>query len=104
MAFNHGIKPKLTSLSKIQLPFKEQSFSSSSLYLSNVVFIIQLVFKLYYDIIFIIQLVFKLCCFHHPATTLQRTISSIQLLFKQRSFSSSSFYFAKNYFSNPGST
>src|SRR6218665_2516344 len=52
-------------------------------------------------VVFILQLVFKLCCFHHPASTLQRTISSIQVIFKQRSFSSSSLYFAKNYFINP---
>src|SRR6218665_1978376 len=62
IVFHHGIAQKVTSAAEIQPPFKKRSFSSSSLYLS------------YFD--FIIQLVFKLCCFHHPPSTLQRTISS----------------------------
>src|SRR6218665_2587138 len=42
---------------------------------------------------------FRHCCFHHPASTLQRTIiSSIQLLFKQRSFSSFSLYLSYGFF------
>src|SRR6218665_3540185 len=69
IVFHHGIAPKVTSAAEIQLPFKKRSFSSSSLYLSYVVFII--------------QLVFNLCCFHHPASTLQRT------------FPESSFHLAK---------
>src|SRR6218665_164218 len=71
------------TISSIQVLFNQRLFSSCRLYLSYVVFTI--------------QLVLKLCCFDHPASTLQRTISSSQVLFKQRSFSSSSFYFAKNY-------
>src|SRR6218665_139202 len=87
--FHHPTSTLQRTISSIQVLLKQRSFSSSSLYLSYV--------------LFKIQLVFKLCCFHHPASTLQRTISSSQVLFKQRSFSSSNFYFAKNYFINPGS-
>jgi len=42
--------------------------------------------------------------FIYPASTEQRTISSIQLLFKERLFHLSSFYFTKNYVINPAAT
>ena len=75
-------------------------FSSYSLHLScmYVVFIIQLLLSkdLFHQSRFYLNNVH----FHHSASTLERTISSIQVLFKQLSFSASSFYFAKNYFIN----
>jgi len=95
IVFHHGIAPKVTSAAEIQLLFKERSFSSPSLYLSYVVSS----YSLYLSYVaFIIQ---SLLCkelfhqsrfylnnvdFHHPASNLQRTISSIQVLCKQRSF------------------
>src|SRR6218665_3728631 len=44
--FHHGIAPKVTSAAEMQLLFKGQSFPSSSLYFSYVVFIIQLLLSM----------------------------------------------------------
>src|SRR6218665_271749 len=95
----------------MQLLFKGQSFSSSILYLSYVVFIIQLLLskELFHQSWFYLSnihfhhpaCIYATCCFHHLDSTLQRTISSSQVLFNQRSLSSSSFFFAKNNFINP---
>src|SRR6218665_2843349 len=73
IVFHHGIAPKITSAEEIHLLFKERSFSSSSLYLSYVVFIIQLLLnkELFHQSRFYLYNVH----FHHPASTLKRTIS-----------------------------
>jgi len=41
--------------------------------------------------------------FHHGIVAKLTSAAEIQLIFKQRSFSSFNFYFAKNYFINRGS-
>src|SRR6218665_628276 len=63
--FHHGIAPKVTSAAEMQLLFKERSFSSSSLYLSYLVFIIQLLHskELFHQSKFYLNNVY----FHHPA-------------------------------------
>src|SRR6218665_583514 len=82
IVFHHGIAPKVTSAAEIQLPFKERSFSSSSLYLSDVDFIIQLLLckEPFHHPRFLLSNVH----FHHPASTLQRTFSSIQVKRSQK--------------------
>src|SRR6218665_3377702 len=100
--FRHPASNLQRTILSIQVLFKQRFFSSYSLYLSYVVFIVQLLLckELFHHPRFYLTNVH----FHHTASTLQRTISSIHVLFKQRSFSPSIFYFAKNFFINPGST
>src|SRR6218665_3887452 len=66
IVFHHGIAPKVTSAAEIQLLFKECSFSSSSLYLSYVVFIIQLLFSK--ELVHQSRLYLNNVYFHHPAS------------------------------------
>src|SRR6218665_1037588 len=81
IVFHHGIAPKVTSAAELQLLFKERSFSSSSLYLSYVIFIIQLLLckQLFHQSRFYLNKVH----FNHPASNLQRTFSSIQVPLSQ---------------------
>ena len=65
IVFLHGVAPKVTSAAEIHLQFKERSFSSYSLYLSYVIFIIQLLGRkeLFYQSRFYLNNVY----FHNPA-------------------------------------
>src|SRR6218665_2980911 len=80
--FHHGIAPKVTSAAEMQLLFKGQSFPSSSLYFSYVVFIIQLLLSM--ELFHQSRLYLNNAHFHHPASTLQRTFSSIQVPLSQK--------------------
>ena|SRR6218665_696762 len=86
----------LFSSSSLYLSYTTILFLSSSLYLSYVVFIIQLLLckELFHQSSFYLNNVH----FHHPASTLQRTISAIQVPLSQELFIISRFYLSKFFF------